>query len=135
MERMPTGARVHNSVRAILLVSVALSIEAQPANGTSGSGAVLQIFAEQCVKCHNAKQSAGQLRLDSFEGLAAGGASGTAVVPGQSVESNVYKRITATDAALRMPPAVAPLSRPTELARLSSGSTPEQRDSCFPEHH
>lgn len=110
MERMPTGARVHNSVRAILLVSVALSIEAQPANGTSGSGAVLQIFAEQCVKCHNAKQSAGKLRLDSFEGLARGGASGPAVIPGQSVESNVYKRITATDAALRMPPAVAPLA-------------------------
>jgi len=50
------------------------------------------------------------LTLDSVEGLAAGGASGAAITPGDSTSSILYKRITATNAGLRMPPTGAPLA-------------------------
>ena len=61
------------------------------------------------MSCHNGEKPAGQLRLGSLEALAAGGASGAAVHPGESAESNIYKRITAVDPALRMPPSGPPL--------------------------
>ena len=100
---------MRHSVRPILAVSIALSIQTQLANGASGSDTVLELLADRCVKCHNAKQSAGGLRLDSLEGLSIGGASGAAVLPRNSAGSNLYKRITATNGALRMPLAGAPL--------------------------
>ena len=55
---------MRHSVRPILAVSIALSIQTQLANGASGSETVLELLADRCVKCHNAKQSAGGLRLD-----------------------------------------------------------------------
>ena len=101
---------LRNLVRPIFLLSIALSIHSPLANGASGSDVVLQILADQCVKCHNASQSAGGLRLDSLEGLVNGGVSGAAVVPHNSAASLLYKRITSMDRTLRMPPAGAPLA-------------------------
>jgi hypothetical protein len=137
---MQFSGYVRHSVQAILAVLIALSMKAEPAYGASGSEAVLQLLTDQCVKCHNAKQSAGGLRLDSLEVLSRGGSSGAAVLPGNSAGSILYSRITATSGALRMPPAGASL--PPERISLikewidsgaeglivASGSPPERID-------
>jgi hypothetical protein len=104
------------SLRAIVILCCALFAQAQPAiTGPGQAKAVLQIFAERCVSCHNASKPAGNLQLESMAGVAAGGSSGIVVVAGDSSKSILYKRIAATDAGLRMPPATAPLS-PEKLA-------------------
>jgi hypothetical protein len=80
---------------------------------------VLEILAASCASCHNAQQASGKLRLDTLEGLTAGGASGPAVVPGQSESSNLYQRVTSSDRTLRMPLAGASLA-PPKLAALKA---------------
>ena len=65
------------------------------------------ILADNCFKCHgpDAKQRKGKLRLDD-ERAAKGpaGSGSTAIVPGKIDESELYARINAHDADLRMPP-------------------------------
>ena len=100
---------MRNSISTIILFTLGISANAQSPNSGSSSKVVLQIFSDACVSCHNAEKPAGQLRLVSLEALAAGGASGAAVHPGESAESNIYRRITAVDPALRMPPSGPPL--------------------------
>src|SRR6476659_8829923 len=84
------------------------SVRAQsPPESAAPAKQVLEIVAQNCVACHNSKKPAANLQLESLEGIAKGGASGAAIVPGKSGESNLYKRIVARDASLRMPPAGA----------------------------
>jgi mono/diheme cytochrome c family protein len=71
---------------------------------------VQAILNESCVSCHAGDQAAGNLRLDSLEHVAAGGALGAVVVPGDSKASSLLQRVTTNDRALRMPPAGAPLA-------------------------
>ena len=119
MKRVPLAAYIRKPVRTIVWFSAVLSAQAQMANDRPNPKIVVQILAEACISCHNAKQSAGKLRLDSLEGLAAGGVSGAAVLPRNSRESNLYKRIASTDRALRMPPAGAPLP-PDQIATVKA---------------
>src|SRR5262249_46323700 len=64
------------------------------------------VLATQCGKCHSstAEKLRGGLRLDSREGLRAGGDSGPAIVPGQPEESLLIRAIRYRDEELRMPP-------------------------------
>src|SRR5262249_36908407 len=65
------------------------------------------ILAENCFKCHgpDAKQRKGKLRLDDEHAAkAAAGSGSVAIVPGKVEESELYNRITAEDADVRMPP-------------------------------
>jgi hypothetical protein len=98
-------------VWALTVLVCTSGVRAQsPAESAAPSKHVLEIFAQNCVACHNSKKPAANLQLESLEGIAKGGASGAAIVPGKSGESNLYKRIVARDAGLRMPPAGAPLA-------------------------
>ncbi len=109
--------RMRSAIRATAVLVCALNARAQsPVSEAGRSKEVVEIFAQACVSCHNAKKPAGHLQLDSLQGLAKGGFSGAAIVPGKSTESNLYKRITAREAPLRMPPAGAPL--PAEKAEF-----------------
>ena len=65
------------------------------------------ILADKCFKCHgpDAGERKGKLRLDNARDAAAPAASGSvAIVPGKLDDSELYQRITATDADERMPP-------------------------------
>ncbi|MFN3324181.1 MAG: PSD1 and planctomycete cytochrome C domain-containing protein [Bryobacteraceae bacterium] len=77
------------------------------------------ILAESCASCHGPENPAGKLRLDSLEVLTLGGASGAALIPGDSAASRLIERVTTTDRALRMPPAGAPLPE-EKIAVLSA---------------
>src|SRR5262249_37416655 len=64
------------------------------------------IFAEHCYSCHSAKAEKlkGGLRLDTTEGLRAGGSSGPVIVPGNPDSSLLIKAVRYTDPDLQMPP-------------------------------
>mgnify|MGYP006192279323 CR=1 FL=1 len=71
----------------------------------------------------DAVEQAGGLRLDSLAHAAAGGLSGPALKPGDSGASLLYRRLTTTDTALRMPGyqmAIAPPIR-TRIDMLTTG--------------
>ena len=56
-------------------------------------GVALRIFEDHCIACHNAGKLKGNLRLDTYEGVLAGGQSGPAVVAGDSGSSELLRRI------------------------------------------
>src|SRR5215831_330686 len=93
-----------------LLGAASIAWAQTPANSKPAADSAIAIFRTSCLPCHSAHQVAGRLALDSVEGLAAGGASGSVITPGDSGRSALYERITAKNAALRMPPSGAPLS-------------------------
>src|SRR3954470_14710926 len=68
---------------------------------------VRPILSENCFPCHgqDVKKRMAGLRLDTFEGATADRGGHSAVMPGKSGTSALYQRITAEQAARRMPPA------------------------------
>jgi hypothetical protein len=54
------------------------------------------LLVEKCYSCHSAQapKAMGGLRLDTAEGLAKGGDSGPAIVPGAPEKSPVDQRVT-----------------------------------------
>lgn len=64
---------------------------------------VLPILRANCQACHNAQKSEGGLNLESFALLSKGGDSGSSIAVGKSAESELMKRILATDDSA-MPP-------------------------------
>ncbi len=82
------------------------------------------ILADKCFKCHgpDIKQRKGKLRLDNRRDATATAESGNAaIVPGELDESELYRRITATDPEERMPPAKTGKSLTTaEIALLKT---------------
>ena len=67
------------------------------------------VLVENCYQCHSAaaqenKKLKGGLRLDTKEGLRAGGESGKAIVPGEPGKSLLLTALRGGDAATLMPP-------------------------------
>ena len=56
-------------------------------------GVALRIFENHCTACHNAGKLKGNLRLDTYEGVLAGGQSGPVVVAGDPGSSELLKRV------------------------------------------
>ena len=108
--------------RPAALVSSILCLSALPAAASEPSRIdfardVKPILEASCVKCHGAKKQQGNIRLDRRDGALAPGDSGrAAVVPGRAAESEILRRIEATDAAERMPLDGDPL--PQEQRRI-----------------
>ena len=61
------------------------------------------LLVDRCLECHSGADAEAGLRLDSREGLLAGGASGPAVVPGDAAAGTLVKAVLYLDAP-RMPP-------------------------------
>src|SRR5262249_49613189 len=70
---------------------------------------VQPIFKAHCLSCHGPDKQRGGLRLDTKAALQ-GGDTGAVIVPGNSQESLLVKKITSSDKKQRMPPKGAPLS-------------------------
>ncbi|MDB5262889.1 MAG: ribonuclease inhibitor [Adhaeribacter sp.] len=51
------------------------------------------IFDSRCISCHNPAKKKGDLRLNDFAGLMAGGKEGSVVAAGQIAQSELYKRL------------------------------------------
>ncbi|HZB26534.1 MAG TPA: PSD1 and planctomycete cytochrome C domain-containing protein [Vicinamibacterales bacterium] len=61
------------------------------------------ILQSQCYECHGAEKARGRLRLDRRAAALAGGATGAAVIPGNSEGSLLIRRILGLDDEERMP--------------------------------
>lgn len=73
------------------------------------------LLVDACVKCHDANEQSGNLRLDSREHLLRGGDSGQVIVPGDPANSLIVKAVK-RDGELSMPPD-HPLNQ-TQINRL-----------------
>ncbi|MDX2195524.1 MAG: c-type cytochrome domain-containing protein [Cytophagales bacterium] len=80
---------------------------------------VQNIFDAKCVSCHSASKKKGALRLDNYEKIMQGGESGNVIVPGNAMQSELYKLITMDHVEKRaMPPkGKAPLT-PEEIKMI-----------------
>ncbi len=67
---------------------------------------VRPLLADRCYRCHSARAEKlrGGLRLDTREGVLAGGDSGPAVVPGDPGRSSLIKAVRHASPDLKMPP-------------------------------
>ena len=64
---------------------------------------VQPILQSQCYECHGPEKARGRLRLDRRAGAMSGGATGAAVIPGNSEGSLLVRRILGLDDEERMP--------------------------------
>src|SRR5262249_10626652 len=92
------------------LCALALGIAVFPQSAKAVSSAdadaeARSILTANCVKCHGPIKQKGGLRVDSGDGLRGKGGSGSpAVTPGKPAASEMIRRVTSTDAGVRMPP-------------------------------
>jgi len=98
----------YQSTRLLLTVAaIAICTQFSPAADLSFSQHVRPILADNCFKCHghDQQQRKGKFRLDVPESAMKPGKSGhVPIVPGKPDESELVKRITASNPEDRMPP-------------------------------
>ena len=63
------------------------------------------VLAVHCTSCHGPERQESSLRLDTRSFLLKGGGSGPVVMPGQPLQSRLYRAVTHRDPHLKMPPA------------------------------
>jgi hypothetical protein len=91
---------VGSLLASILLLAQALSTSAR-AEAPDFERHIAPILVTRCLECHNEREAAGKLVLDSHDGLAKGGESGDrAIVAGKPNASQLVERVTAGE----MPP-------------------------------
>jgi mono/diheme cytochrome c family protein len=67
------------------------------------------IFSQACYQCHSAKRALGNLRLDNKSLAMKGGFSGPSILPGNSKESRLMRRILGEGDEVQMPMGTDPL--------------------------
>jgi len=100
------------------------------------------ILRERCYACHGALRQKSGLRLDTVGFVLRGGRSGAVVTPGDASKSLLLHRVSATDAAERMPPEHdgEPLSS-EQIALLQTWiqqgapSPPDEKPEADPRNH
>lgn len=95
-------ARVGIALTAAILVSGPAAARAQPAVDYDRD--VRPILAANCFGCHGPRQAQSGLRLDLRQNALRGGDYGVVIVPGKSAESKLMKRVSGSEAGVRMPP-------------------------------
>jgi len=65
---------------------------------------VRHVFQARCFACHGALKQESGLRIDTAAAAIGGGDSGPAIVLGNASASDLFKRISSSDLAERMPP-------------------------------
>ena len=96
-------ARVAVALTAAVLAAVPAAAHAQPA-AVDYERDVRPILAANCFGCHGPRQAQSGLRLDLRQNALRGGDYGVVIVPGKASESKLIKRVTGSEAGVRMPP-------------------------------
>ncbi len=121
---------------AILVMIVACSgAKVRAADDAAGlayfESKIRPVLVERCYECHSsgAKKLRGGLRLDTRDGIRAGGDSGPAVVPGNLDESLVFQAISGAQGVDRMPPkGVLPAGVIADFREWIKMGAPDPRD-------
>lgn len=80
---------------------------------------IVPILQQHCAKCHTGDQKKGGLSFNTRESTLLGGESGKVLIPGNSVESELIRRLTSDDVGFKMPPEGPPVPFET-IALLKS---------------
>lgn len=79
---------------------------------------IAPLFEEHCAVCHSGEQAMAGFRLDGSEYAFRPAATGrTPINPGDALASELFRRISSTDPATRMPPSGEPL-QPNEITAV-----------------
>ena len=98
--------------------SVAAQNPASPSQNTVDFARDIQpILQATCYECHGPQKTKAHLRLDSRAGIIKGGESGAIVVPGNSEQSLIVRRVLGLDGEDRMPKDGDPLP-PAQIALI-----------------
>ncbi len=116
------GAAVTGSVSAASLGTPAQDGERRTGEASSPARVdvvkqVLPLLKARCFSCHTEGSAQGKLRLDSRAAILKGGASGPALHPGKSDDSELIRRVTSRDPSKIMPLGAPPLT-PAEVTLL-----------------
>lgn len=91
--------------------------------GTAAAGEyetqVKSVLKKRCYACHGALKQEANLRLDTVAAITKGGDSGSAIKAGDAAGSLLIERVTAKDAAERMPQEGEPL-KPAEIEAIKA---------------
>lgn len=104
-------------MRRLALVLILLVSTPLPAETPSYTRQVQPVFTRYCVQCHNAKEAKGELDIESFKALLAGGDKGPAIVAGKPDES-LLVRLIEGKAKPPMPPAKSKQPTAPEIAAI-----------------
>ena len=74
-----------------------------PAEVKDYANHILPILRTNCLACHNTQKAEGGLNLESYDKLSKGGDSGATFIAGKGGESEMVRRVLATDESA-MPP-------------------------------
>jgi WD40 repeat protein len=74
------------------------------------------IFYKRCITCHSGNVKESRFDISSYEGLVKGGKRGTAIIPGKSDASLIYKVMGRTSKPFMPPPKDEAPCTPEELA-------------------
>ena len=93
-------------------VALALAFPALPAWGGASEEdhgeffekRIRPVLAVHCTSCHGPERQESSLRLDTRSLLLKGGRSGPVVMPGQPLDSRLFRAVTYRDPHLKMPP-------------------------------
>ena len=102
------------------------------------SSSVAPILREHCTACHGPTVQTSGLRLDRRASALRGGYGGRAILPHDSAQSPLIRRVSSTEEGFRMPPAGPRLTREqvsTLRAWIDQGApwdTPEPADAGVP---
>jgi hypothetical protein len=100
-----------------LTAALTLQANAEPVS----FDAIGPMLVERCVMCHSGPSAAAGLRLDTLEGLLAGGAKGPVVRPGDPGSSELLRRLNGSSQP-RMPMTGPPFLSDAEVACSKAGS-------------
>jgi len=99
-------------VTVLARVRVQAQTPAAPGRRIEFDRDIAPIFKASCGKCHGAENAQAKLRLDSEAAVVQGGLSGSAIIPGNSKDSLLLKRLMGLTDAPRMPLGADPLPSP-----------------------
>ena len=94
---------------------IAVLLAASPAFAAADPGQAVSLLQQRCAQCHGDSSGMSGLKVTSRENLLKGGSRGTALVPGKSSESALYKAV-AHIGDVAMPPGGA--LKPDEVQLL-----------------
>jgi hypothetical protein len=100
---MPFTYKITAHAGALLIAILVAAGNGQAAEGPDYQKQVAPILTKYCAGCHNPDDDAGELLLDTFDGLMKGGESGPAVTPGSPASSRLLAVLTG-GIELTMPP-------------------------------
>ncbi|MBK9167247.1 MAG: PSD1 domain-containing protein [Bryobacterales bacterium] len=121
----------------LFLLLAALPAWADPAGAEFFEKRVRPVLATRCFACHGpaVKEPRGGLRLGTKAGLARGGDSGPALVPGDPSASRLIRAIRYGDPRLQMPPkAKLPDAEIAALEEWIALGAPDPREDSQPQH-